>query len=56
MDTCFGLSREKSQGSGLSAPQHKDLFFGDQDDMDNFVDHYSETSVSEHVCPWVMFT
>ena len=56
MDACFGLSRKKSQGSGLSAPQHKDLFFGDQDDMDNFVDHYSETSVSEHVCPWVMFT
>lgn len=47
MDACFGLSRKKSQGSGLSAPQLKDLFFGD---------HYSETSVSEHVCPWVMFT
>ena len=56
MDACFGLSRKKSQGSGFSAPKHKDLFFGDQDDVDNFVDHYKEMSVSEHVCPWVMFT
>ena len=50
MDACFGLSRKRSQGEGFTTPKHKDLFFGDQDDVDNFVDHYSETSVSEHVC------
>lgn len=55
MDACFGLSRKKSQGEGLSNPKHKDLFFGDQDDVDNFVDHYNETSVSEHVCPYYVF-
>ena len=50
MDACFGLSRKRSQGEGFATPKHKDLFFGDQNDVDNFVDHYSETSVSEHVC------
>ena len=49
MDVCFGLSRKKSQGEGLSTPKHKDLLFGYQDDSDNFVDHYRETNVSENV-------
>ena len=46
MDACFGLSRKRSQGEGFATPKHKDLFFRDQNDVDNFVDHYSETSVS----------
>ena len=49
MDACFGLSRKRSQGCGFATPKHQDLFFGDQNDVDNFVDHYSELSVSEQV-------
>lgn len=49
MDACFGLARKKSQGRGIAQPKQKDLFFGDQDDVDNFVDNYNETSVAEHV-------
>ncbi len=49
MDACFGLSRKRSQGYGFATPKHQGLFFGDQDDVDNFVDHYSGTSVSEQV-------
>ncbi|XP_078353471.1 uncharacterized protein LOC144638149 isoform X2 [Oculina patagonica] len=50
MDACFGLSRKRSQGYGFATPKHQGLFFGDQDDVDNFVDHYSGTSVSEQNC------
>ena len=49
MDACFGLSRKRSQGCGFATPKHQDLFFGDQNDVENFVDHYSELSVSEQV-------
>lgn len=46
----WSFKKKIARGLGFATPKHKDLFFGDQNDVDNFVDHYSETSVSEHVC------
>ena len=42
---CFDFTRKKSQREDFSNPTHKDFFFGDQNDVDDFVDHYTETSV-----------
>lgn len=53
MDACFGLARKKAQGQGIGTPRHQNLFFGDQDDVDNFVDNYQESTTAakvDHVC------
>ena len=43
MDACFGLNRKKSQGkNSFSTPKHGTLMFADQDDVDNYVNCYSE--------------
>jgi hypothetical protein len=44
MDACFGLSRKKSQGQSLSEPKHGTLYFADQDDVDNYVRNYDDSS------------
>ena len=41
MDTCFGLVREECQGQICGEPKHGTFMFSDQDDVDNFVDHYT---------------
>lgn len=60
MDACFGLSRKKAQGQSLDEPKHKTLYFADQDDVDNFVDGYGESSeeveqVQCNLCIYVLF-
>lgn len=52
MDACFGLCRKKAQGEGFAMPRHQNSFFGDQDDVDNFVNNYKESATSnvDHVC------
>lgn len=42
MDACFGLNRKKTQGQQLTDPNHTNVYFADQDDVDNFVAQYHE--------------
>ena len=40
MDAVFGLPRKKSAGVSFRPPLHKDLFFLDQGEVDEFVIDY----------------
>lgn len=41
MDACMGLTRKKAKGTNVGQPRHGTLVFSDQDDVDNFVDNYT---------------
>jgi hypothetical protein len=43
MDACFGLCRKKTKGSAGDT-RHKNEFFADQNDVDNFIDNYTASS------------
>lgn len=44
MDGCFGLVRKKSAGVTLIPSRHNLTMFADQNDVDNFVDTYTESA------------
>lgn len=45
MDACFGLCRKKAKGSaGITDRRHKNAFFADQDDVDNYIDNYTSVA------------
>ncbi|XP_028416359.1 uncharacterized protein LOC114540363 [Dendronephthya gigantea] len=44
MDGCFGLVRKKSAGANFIPSRHGLTMFADQNDVDNFVDNYTESA------------
>ena len=40
VDACFGLARKKIRGETSTASRYGTLLFGDQNDVDKFVNNY----------------
>ena len=49
MDACFVLTRKKNAGNSFTTPNHGCLIFADQDQVDNFVDNYSNSAKQKAV-------
>ena len=42
IDAFMGFARKKAKGANVGQPRHGTLVFCDQDDVDNFVNNYTE--------------
>ena len=50
MDANFGLVRKKSSGCSYVQPKYPKLLFASQEDVDNFVKHYSDSDTANVRC------
>ena len=53
MDACFGFVRKKSAGSSVKPPRYEMCMFGDQADVDNFIQQHSHERKKPENVIWV---